>query len=124
MFLPFEVAAKSWESPTFQSTTGLSVSSTETKCQKPSALSVRMHSPFIWSVTSCSRATSERPGLNGRKASDWLRQTQQCESGIHPKSFATFSERYPFRALRLLVPSRLEGMWGVVDRKAGSLADA
>ena len=28
---------------------------------------------FIWSVTSCSLSTSERHGLNGRKASDWLR---------------------------------------------------
>ena len=28
---------------------------------------------FIWSVTSCSPSTSERNGLNGRKASDWLR---------------------------------------------------
>ena len=33
-------------------------------------------------------------------------------------------EGYPFRALRFLVPSRLEGMWGVVDGKAGGLADA
>ena len=73
MFLPFEVAAKAWESPTFLSTTELSASSTETKCQEPSASSIRMHSPFIWSVTSRSQATSERPGLNGGKASDWLR---------------------------------------------------
>ena len=80
--------------------------------------------PFIGSVTSCSWLTSEHHELNGGKASDWLRQTQQRESRFHPKSFATFSERYPFRALRLRIPSRLEGMWGVVDRKAGSLADA
>ena len=73
MFLLFEVAAKPWESPTFRSTTELSVSSAETKCQEPSASSVRMHSPFIWSVTSRSQAMSECPGLNGRKASDWLR---------------------------------------------------
>ena len=67
---------------------------------------------------------SERHGVNGGKASDWLRQARQQESRFHPKSFATFSERYPFRALRLLIPSRLEGMWGIVDRKAGGLADA
>ena len=73
MFLPFEAAAKSWESPTFQSTTELSVFSAETKCQETSASSVCTHSPFIWSVMSHSQATSERPGLNGRKASDWLR---------------------------------------------------
>ena len=30
----------------------------------------------------------------------------------------------PFRALQFLIPSRLEGMWGTVDGKAGSLADA
>ena len=45
-------------------------------------------------------------------------------SNVSLESFAMFSERYPFRALQLLVPSRLEGMWGVVDRKAGGLADA
>ena len=28
---------------------------------------------FIWSVMSCSPSTSEHYGLNGRKASDWLR---------------------------------------------------
>ena len=28
---------------------------------------------FIWSVTSCSPSTSECYGLNGGKASDWLR---------------------------------------------------
>ena len=33
-------------------------------------------------------------------------------------------ERDPFRALRFLVPSSLEGRWGIADRKAGSLADA
>ena len=27
----------------------------------------------IWSVTSCLPSTSEHPGLNGGKASDWLR---------------------------------------------------
>ena len=81
---------------------------------------------------------SERPGLNGGKASDWLRQTPWHESQFHPKSFAPFSKRYPFgalwlplralqlhlRALRLHIPCRLEGKWGVVDRKAGGLADA
>ena len=33
-------------------------------------------------------------------------------------------ERDPFRALRFLIPSRLEGKWGTVDWKAGGLADA
>ena len=28
---------------------------------------------FIWSVTSCLPSVSEHSGLNGRKASDWLR---------------------------------------------------
>ena len=127
MFLPFEVATKSWESPTFQSTTEHSVSSAETKHQEPSASSIHTHSSFIGSMMSCSRAMSECPGLNGGKASDWLRH----ESRFHPKSFAPFSKRYPFgalqlplRALQLHIPSRLEGKWGVVDRKAGGLADA
>ena len=33
-------------------------------------------------------------------------------------------EQDPFRALWFLIPSRLEGMWGTVDEKAGRLADA
>ena len=33
-------------------------------------------------------------------------------------------EQDPFRALWFLVPSRLEGMWGIVDGKADGLADA
>ena len=94
-FLLFEVAAKSWENPTFQSTTEFPVSQTETECQVPqcrSASSIHMHSPFIWSVMSRSQSTSERHRLNGGKASDWLRQTQQQESRFSPKSFAMFSE--------------------------------
>ena len=73
---------------------------------------------------SCSRATSECPGLNGGKASDWLRLNPWLECGFHPKPFALFSERYPFGALWLHIPSRLEGMRGIVDKKAGGLADA
>ena len=34
------------------------------------------------------------------------------------------NEQDPFRALRFLIPSRLEGKWGAVDWKAGGLADA
>ena len=123
MFLPFEAATKAWESPTFLSTTELSVSSTETKCQEPSALSVCTHSPFIWSVMSCSRAMSEHPRLNGGKASDWLRLCHMTR-GRCSITALRLHERYPFRALRFLVPSRLEGKWGVVDGKAGGLADA
>ena len=73
--LPFEMNTKSLEeSPASPSTTG---------CRSPqerpsihsqrSKRSVRTRFPFIGSVTSCSHATSERSGLNGRKASDWLR---------------------------------------------------
>ena len=67
-----------------------------------------------------SRATSECSGLNGGKASDWLRP----KSGFHPKPFAPLSERYLLGALRLHIPSRLEGKQGVVGKKAGGLADA
>ena len=126
------MAAKSLrESPTFLSTIEHKVSSAETKRQEPSASSARTHFPFIGSMMSHSQATSERPGLNGRKASDWLRPNPQLEYRLHPKSFAPFSEQYPFgalqlhwRALQLHIPSRLEGMWNVVDKKAGGLADA
>ena len=76
--LPFETNTKSLEeSPASPSTTG---------CQSPqvrlsihsqrserSASSIRTRFPFIGSVTSHSRTTSERSGLNGGKASDWLR---------------------------------------------------
>ena len=71
---------------------------------------------------------SEHPGLNGGKDSDWLRLCQ-CKNravsnlvgGVRlPHS----NEQDPFRALRFLIPSRLEGMWGAVDWKAGGLADA
>ena len=72
---------------------------------------------------SCSRATSECYGLNGRKASDWLRPNPQLESGFHPKPFAPFSKRYLLGALRLHIPSRLEGKRVVVGKKAGGLAD-
>ena len=67
---------------------------------------------------------SERSGLNGGKASDWPRPDPRLEYGFHPKSFAPFSKRYPFGALRLHIPSRLEGTRGVVGKKAGGLADA
>ena len=102
------------------------------KSQVPerSASSMHVHFPFIGSMMSCSQDMSERPGLNGGKASDWLRLNLQLEYGFHPKPFTPFSERYPFGALRLHlgaswlhIPSRLERMRGIVDKKAGSLAD-
>ena len=76
--LPFETDTISLkESPAFLSTT-------EHRCpqERPSAHSQRseqsasnihMHFPFIGSMTSRSRATSEQSGLNGGKAFDWLR---------------------------------------------------
>ena len=49
------------------------------------------------------------------------RAVSNLEGGVRlPHS----NEQDPFRALRFLIPSRLEGMWGVVDGKAGGLADA
>ena len=49
------------------------------------------------------------------------RAVSDLEGGVRlPHS----DEQDPFRALRFLIPSRLEGMWGVVDGKAGGLADA
>ena len=49
------------------------------------------------------------------------RAVSDLEDGVRlPHS----DEQDPFRAFRFLVPSRLEGMWGVVDGKAGGLADA
>ena len=96
------------------------------KSQVPerSASSMHMHSPFIGSMMSHSQAMSEHSGLNGGKASDWLRPNPWLESGFCPKQVAPFGERYPLGALWLHIPSRLEGMQGVVGKKAGSLADA
>ena len=71
-----------------------------------------------------SRAMSEHSGLNGGKASDWLRPNLQLEYGFHPKPFTPFSKQYPFGALRLHIPSRLEGTQGIVGKKTGSLAAA
>ena len=67
---------------------------------------------------------SEHFGLNGGKASDWLRLNPWLESEFHPKPFAPFSKRYLLGALWLPIPSRLEGKRGVVGKKAGGLADA
>ena len=89
-----------------------------------SASSVHTYLPFIGSMTSCSQATSEHSGLNDGKASDWLKLNPWLESGFRPKSFAPFSKRYPLGALRLHIPSNLEGKRGIVGKKAGSLAHA
>ena len=76
--LPFEMKTKSLEeSPASPSTT---------ECRSPQerpsvhsqrsewgASSVHTCFPFIGSMMSRSRATSERSGLNGGEASDWLR---------------------------------------------------
>ena len=76
--LPFEMNTKSLEeSPASPSTTGCRSPqerpSIHSQRSERSASSVRTRFPFIGSVTSRSRAMSERSGLNGGKASDWLR---------------------------------------------------
>ena len=76
--LPFEMNTKSLEeSPASLSTTGCwspqERPSIHSQRSEWSASSVRTCFPFIGSVMSCSCATSERSGLNGGKASDWLR---------------------------------------------------
>ena len=76
--LPFETNTKSLEeSPASPSTTGCRSPqerpSIHSQRSERSASSVRTRFPFIGSVMSRSRATSKRSGLNGGKASDWLR---------------------------------------------------
>ena len=76
--LPFETNTKSLEeSPASPSTTGCRSPqvrpSIHSQRSERSAPSIHMHFPFIGSMTSRSRTTSERSGLNGGKASDWLR---------------------------------------------------
>ena len=49
------------------------------------------------------------------------RAVSDLEGGVRlPHS----DEQDPFRTLQFLIPSRLEGIWGIVDEKAGGLADA
>ena len=76
--LPFETNTKSLEeSPASPSTTGCRSPqerpSIHSQRSEQSASSIRTRFPFIGSVMSHSRATSEQSGLNGGKASDWLR---------------------------------------------------
>ena len=76
--LPFEMNTKSLEeSPAFPSTTERRSPqerpSVHSQRSEQSAPNIRMCFPFIGSVMSHSRATSEQSGLNGGKASDWLR---------------------------------------------------
>ena len=76
--LPFEMNTKSLkESPASPSTTGCRSPqerpSIHNQRSERSAPSARTCFFFIGSVTSCSRTMSEQSGLNGRKASDWLR---------------------------------------------------
>ena len=78
VILPFETNTKSLkESPDFPSTTEhrspQERPSVHSQRSEWSAPNVHTCFPFIGSVTSRSRATSERSGLNGRKVSDWLR---------------------------------------------------
>ena len=76
--LPFETNTKSLEeSPASLSTTGCRSPqerpSIHSQRSERSAPSICTRFPFIGSMTSHSRATSEQSGLNGGKASDWLR---------------------------------------------------
>ena len=76
--LPFETNTKSLEeSPASPSTTERRSPqerpSVHIQRSEWSASNVCTRFPFIGSVMSRSRATSERSGLNGGKASDWLR---------------------------------------------------
>ena len=67
---------------------------------------------FIWSVTSRSLSTSEHYGLNGRKASDWLRlyapnwAVSNFEGGVR---LTSSDGRDHFEPFQFLIPSRLEG---------------
>ena len=76
--LPFETNTKSLkESPASPSTNGCRSPqerpSIHNQRSERSASSARTHFPFIGSMMSHSCTTSERSGLNGGKASDWLR---------------------------------------------------
>ena len=93
-----------------------------TKCPKQTGALT-----FIWSVMSHSPSTSERCGLNGGKASDWLRPyvpnwaLSDFAGGVQLSSSDGWG---CFEPIRFLAPSILEGKWGAVDWEAGGLADA
>ena len=67
---------------------------------------------FIWSVTSPSPSMSEQNGLNGRKASDWLRPYApnwaqfDVVGGVR---LSSSDRRGIFKQFLLLTPSILEG---------------
>ena len=67
---------------------------------------------FIWSVMSCSPSMSEQNGLNGRKASDWLRPYVanwawfDIVGGVR---LSSSDRRGIFEWFWLLTPSILEG---------------
>ena len=121
-FLLFEAAAKTWESPTFQSTMKIPVSGTETQCQKPSAKSPKsaFALAFIGGMTSLPGFTLEHPGLSGRKASDWLRPFPQWEVlsqadfiPVHLPRLVNDTRLEPV-ALWSAFPSEPEGTWSVI----------
>ena len=83
-----------------------------------SALSICTRFPFIGNMTSHSCSMSEQSGLNGGKASDWLRPAFR---GLSPD----FIPSEPLRSKNdTHFPSILEGMRGIVGKKAGGLANA
>ena len=67
---------------------------------------------FIWSVMSRSPSTSEQNGLNGGKASDWLRPYTQNWAQFDVVGGVRLSSsdgRGIFERFQLLAPSILEG---------------
>ena len=72
----------------------------------------------------------EQPGLNGGKASDWLRQSQQQETQTcpnHSPRLVNKTHPEPYGSIKC-IPSPLGGNLGgqlhPVGSKAGSLTDA
>ena len=64
--------------------------------------------------------------MAGKPLIGWLRRSQQQETQTCPNRLSRLvneTRPEPYGSINR-IPSRLEGMWGVVDRKAGSLAGA
>ena len=67
---------------------------------------------FIWSVTSRSPSTSERCGLNGGKASDWLRPyapNWALSDFVGGVRLSSSDRQGRFERFQFLTPSILEG---------------
>ena len=79
---------------------------------------------FIWSVMSHSPSMSEHYGLNGGKASDWLRLYTPKWGHVRFWGWSSINElrwTRPIRALQFLISSKLDGSEAQLTKKQAVL---